>query len=263
VSTGVHQGRAARAVAAGALAAAVLAGCSGPSAPAGPPASSAPASSAAQGGAAGTAIPSATSGGGGCPADGGGVPAGAGSAPTADLDRDGEPDVLWLSDAGGQRTLGVTTASGATFSTTFESAAPQAARALGQRLGGSDPGVVLLDTGRSVQLYTTAGCALAPTTDERGRPWSFDLGFTGYGTGVGCADLGQGLQLVGLLAEDDGEGTSTVTRTPIELTDDGRTARGGAAAVVVERARNDDPVVEQARSVSCGDQAEGAGEPQP
>ena len=258
MSTAVRQGRAVRAVAAGALAAAVLAGCSGPSTPAGPPASSAPASSAA-----GSATPSATPGGGGCPAGGGGVPAGAGSAPTADLDLDGEPDVLWLSDAGGQRTLGVTTASGATFSTTFQSAAPQAATALGQRLGGSGPGVVLLDTGRSVQLYTTAGCALVPTTDDRGRPWSFDLGFTGYGTGVGCADLGHGLQLVGLLAGDDGQGTSTVTRTPVELDDDGRTARGGAAEVVAERARSDDPVVAQARSVSCGDQAEGAAEPQP
>ena len=191
------------------------------------------------------------------------MPAGANSAPTADLDLDGAPDVLWLADAGGQRTLGVTTASGATSSTTFQSAAPQAAEAIGQRLGGADPGVVLLDTGRSVDLYTTTDCRLTPTTDERGEPWSFDLGFTGYGTGVGCADLGQGLQLVGLLAEDDGEGTWTVTRTAIELDDSGRTARGGAAEVVVEHARDDDPAVEQARSVSCGDQVQGVGEPQP
>ena len=265
----VRQGRAAGAagVALAALVGTLLAGCSGDQEPSSPSSPSSPADSPTS---STPATPSSTTPpvtsqpvGTGCRAGGGRVPAGANSAPTADLDLDGVPDQLWLVDQDDQRVLGVKTATGATFSTTFAGAAPQTASAIGQRLGGSDPGIVLLDTGRSVELYTTTDCELTPTTDDEGEPWSFDLGFTGYGTGVGCADLGSGLQLVGLLSEDDGEGGFRVTRTAIELDDFGRTARGGDTEVLAEHADADDPVVESAHTVTCGDQDEGVPEPRP
>jgi hypothetical protein len=186
----------------------------------------------------------------GCPA-GGSVPDGAHTGATADLDGDGRPDTLWLS-GGTPRRLGVETASGAVFSTEFTSAAPQAASALGARLG-DGTAVVLLDTGRAVPLYAVIDCALVPTANVQGQQYTFDLGFTGYGTGVGCAELRRGLQLVGLKAESTDSGTTfTVIRTPIELDDHGASARNGQDEVVAEGVSADDPAVTTAQSVTCG-----------
>jgi hypothetical protein len=186
----------------------------------------------------------------GCPA-GGSVPHGAHTGATGDLDGDGRPDTLWLS-GGSPRRLGVETASGAVFSTQFTSAAPQAASALGARLGDGSA-IVLLDTGRAVPLYAVIDCALVPTANVQGQQYTFDLGFTGYGTGVGCAELRRGLQLVGLKAESTDSGTTfTVTRTPIELDDHGASARNGQDEVVAEGVAADDPAVTEAQSVTCG-----------
>ncbi|UNX54902.1 hypothetical protein MF406_00960 [Georgenia sp. TF02-10] len=208
--------------------------------------------------------PSSPSGapGAGCPATGTAVPDGAATAPTADLDGDGAADQLWLS-GGDPRTLGVATASGAVLSTEFTSAAPQAASALGQRLGDGGPAVVLLDTGRAVDLYAVVDCEIVPTQNDQGEQYTFDRGFTGYGTGVGCVDLGSGLQLVGLKAESDEAGERfTVTRTAVELADGGRTAANGPGEVVAEDAAADDPVVTSAQAVTCGEPQEPVHEPQ-
>jgi hypothetical protein len=186
----------------------------------------------------------------GCPA-GGRVPRGAATGATADLDGDGRSDSLWFS-GGERRTLGVSTASGAVFSTVFTSGAPQTASALGARLG-EGSAVVLLNTGRSVPLYAVIGCALVPTTNVQGQQYTFDLGFTGYGTGVGCADLGHGLGLVGLNARPDGHGQSfEVTRTPILLHHHGASATNGTTKVIAKDAAADDRVVTTAQSVTCG-----------
>ncbi|WP_049821210.1 hypothetical protein [Kineococcus radiotolerans] len=202
-------------------------------------------------------------GGNGCPANAATVPAGAGTATTGDVDLDGEADTVWLA-ATPERTLGITTATGATFSTVFTSAAPQAASALGQKLQPAGPAIVLLNTGRSVALYAVVDCGLVPTLDQRGEPYAFDLGFTGYGTGVGCVAGGdeEDLSLVGLNAIDTGGGTFRVTRTAVQLEDSGRRAVNGGTTVVAEGVGADDPRVTNARTVGCGNQTAGAVEPQ-
>lgn len=197
----------------------------------------------------------------GCPATDDQVPDGAATGQSADLDGDGQPDELWLS-AGTDREVGVRTASGAVFSVEFSAGAPQAATALGQRLGDGSS-IVLLNTGRSVSLYAVVGCELVPTMNPEGDQYTFDLGFTGYGTGVGCVDLGDGLQLVGLLAESDESGDSfDVTRTVITLSDDGTSAANGDSETVATDAGADDPAVLSAQEVSCGDATAQVTEPQ-
>lgn len=223
-----------------------------------PPAASgaapAPSSAASPGGTAsnGTAAPAPSSASGtACPAGGGTVPAGAATAPTVDLDGDGQADTLWLS-GGANRTLGVRTASGAVLAAGFSSGSPIAAKALGQRLADGSA-IVLLDTGRSVALYAVVDCELVPTRNVQGGQYTFDLGFTGYGTGVGCADVGKGLQLVGLNAAPAESGSSfEVTRTPIELQNGGVSARNGTTEVLAKDVPGDDPAVTDARTVTCG-----------
>jgi len=235
-----------------------------------PPATTAPAaspapstSSATASTADGTPDSPAAGGGTGCVANSATIPAGAGTAVTGDVDLDGAPDTVWLADTP-DRTLGITTATGATFSTTYSSAAPQAASALGQELQPAGPAIVLLDLGRSVALYAVVDCRLVPTLNAQGQQYTFDLGFTGYGTGVGCVAGGdeEDLQLVGLDAQDTGNGTFRVTRTAVRLSDFGRRATNGATTVVAEGVGSDSPYVQDARTVGCGDHRQVAGEPQ-
>ncbi|WP_420114589.1 hypothetical protein [Pseudactinotalea sp.] len=210
---------------------------------------------------AGTTDPASTESGtaAGCAATDDTVPPEAELGPTADLDGDGAADELWLADVDGTHMLGVQTASGAVFSTEFTSAAPQAASALGQVLGDGSA-IVLLDTGREVPLYAVIDCALTPTQNDQAEQYTFDRGFTGYGTGVGCIDVdGGGLSLVGYLAEVEGE-RATVTTTAIELSDGGAAASNGEATEQTDLDA-DDPAVEAASEVSCGD-AEPVMEPQ-
>lgn len=193
--------------------------------------------------------------GNGCPANSTKRPAGAKTGRTADLDLDGEEDTLWIADVDQKRVLGVTTASGATFSTTFRSAAPQAASAVGQKMASAGPAIILLNGGRSVLLYDVINCSIVPTSNPQGQQYTFDLGFTGYGTGVECVRNGSGYQLAGLLAKQEGSGY-TVTRTAITLSEFGRRARNGATSTLTRGAGQDSPVVEQARTVTCGSGAQ-------
>ncbi|WP_170297300.1 hypothetical protein, partial [Georgenia thermotolerans] len=188
-------------------------------------------------------------GGTGCAATGAAVPDGAASAPTVDLDGDGAPDALWLS-AGVPRILGVRTHSGAVFSVEFSSGAPQAARAQGQRLADGSA-IILLDTGRAVPLYAVVDCAIVPTRNVQGHQYTFDLGFTGYGTGVSCEDVGKGLQLVGWNATSATGDRFEVTRTPIELADHGARATNGPTTTVARGVPVDDSAVTAAHGVSC------------
>ncbi len=191
----------------------------------------------------------------GCAATDATVPENAAVGPTADLDGDGKPDELWLADDGNTRMLGVRTASGAVFSTDFTSAAPEPASAIGQVLGDGSA-IVLLDTGRAVPLYAVVDCELVATQNAEGEQYTFDLGFTGYGTGVGCEDGG----LVGYLADTSGDKT-TVTTTAITLSDQGATAANGDSTTTSDLA-SDDPLVQQATSVTCGDNEPPVQEPQ-
>jgi hypothetical protein len=249
----------------------VLAGCSGSS-------DAGTSTAAATSTAGGSSIPSSTSTAGvattsapaatgaqtannGCTKNGQAIPKGAGKASSPDLDHDGKRDMVWLSDSGTTRRLGVRTASGATFSTTFTSAAPQAASAIGQRLGdGSE--IILLDTGRSVQLYAVVNCQIVVSKNAQGKQYSFDLGFTGFGTGVRCVNVGRGLQVAGMLAEPDADSKFTVYRTRVALSDQGRQARNTARQTLATKAAADSSVVKSAQTVTCGSGNPGANEPE-
>jgi hypothetical protein len=196
----------------------------------------------------------APGGGGGANAGGGGAacaptdaaaPAGATTAPTIDVDGDGEDDTMWMSGASpsdGARTFGITTASGATFSTPFNSASPIAASALAFEPDERLPAYVLISDGRIGSLWVVADCAISQVTNPQGEQYTFDLGgFTGYGT----------RDLVGLLAESDDPSTTRITRTIIEL--DGASASNGASDEITAHSPADDTEIESARTVSCGD----------
>jgi len=191
----------------------------------------------------------------GCPAEGDGPPAGAGTHEVVDVDGDGRPDTAWLT-GGADRAFGVTTASGATFSAPLDSASPQAASAVVNVVAAGDgtAPVALVDTGREVLLLSLAGCAVTPTQNAQGEPYTFDKGFTGFGTGVGCTEEDGVLRLAGLNAVSDDDGTSfTVTRTFVDLDADARTAANGDEETVATDAGPDEAVVTTAQETSCGD----------
>lgn len=196
----------------------------------------------------------------GCPPNRKKVPTGARTAPTADLDLDGEPDTLWFARIDQSRVLGVTTATKATFSTTFTGSTAQAASALGQQLDYAGPAIVLLNLGRSVQLWDVVDCGLVPTRNLHGRRYEFDLGFTGYGTGVECVHQGDSYELAGLLATEE-NGGYRVTRTAVILDDHGKQARNGVRTTLAARATADSAVARRARTVTCGTGAQVAESP--
>jgi len=192
----------------------------------------------------------------GCTGAGGAAPAGAATVDTIDLDGDGVPDRLWIADDGGTRTVGVSTAAGATLTHPVDLAGPAGATAFALRPDPAEPALVLVSDNRVADLLVVQDCALVAATDTRGEPWQFDQGFAGQGTGVGCVDLdGDGtLDLVGLNLVDD-----TVTRTLIHV--DGTVASAGTSDEV---AAGTDAARETARAITCGDRtlsADGVHEP--
>lgn len=193
----------------------------------------------------------------GCPATDVGTPEGADVVEVVDVDGDGAPDEAWLT-GGADRTFGITTASGATFSVPVDSASPLPASAVVDVVGSDSTPIALVDTGRSVALYGLSGCAITVTENEQGEPYTFDKGFTGYGTGVGCIESDGALQLVGLdaVSDDDGE-TFRVSRTFVDLSRGGGLATNGETEVVAEGAGPNDPAVTTAQETSCGDYVAG------
>jgi hypothetical protein len=190
----------------------------------------------------------------GCPATGDGPPAGAGTHEVVDVDGDGRPDTAWLT-GGADRTFGITTASGATFSAPVESASPQPASAIVNLVAAGDgtAPVALVDTGREVLLFSAAGCAVTPTQNAQGETYTFDKGFTGFGTGVGCTEQDGELRLAGLDAVSDDGASFTVDRTFVDLDTDARTAANGQEETVATDAGPDEAVVTTAHETSCGD----------
>jgi hypothetical protein len=200
--------------------------------------------------------------GNGCARNNVAIPADARRVRSADLDLDGEADTLWLADVAGKRTVGVRTATGATFSTVFSSAAPQQAIAIAQKMAPAGPAIVLLDAGRSVLLFDVVDCQLVPTKNKQGAQYIFDKGFTSYGTGVECTRNGSEYTLAGLLAQPESSNTGvTVFRTTIALSDFGRQARNGTRQTVVAHASSSDPRVRHAQTVSCGTPSASVTEP--
>ncbi|HEV7725855.1 MAG TPA: hypothetical protein VGO74_02900 [Modestobacter sp.] len=195
-----------------------------------------------------TAAGTTPGGAAGCPASGTGVPSGTNSAPTVDVDGDGRPDTVWIAQqpgADGGVDFGVTTASGSTSSATLTSAGPVDRSVLVADVTGDGEPVALASDGRQVLLYTVSACTVVPVRDDAGRQYSFDLGSTGFGTGVGCADVdGDGTRdLVGLLADGP-----SITHTIVELA--GPTAANGTSVTISDAGPG---LLEEARQVTCGD----------
>jgi hypothetical protein len=184
----------------------------------------------------------------------GGLPPGVHSAPTIDVDGDGRPDTAWIAaepEADGGVPFGVTTAAGGTFSATIRSASPIARSVLVADVTGSGELIALASDGRQVLLYAVNRCSFVVVRNVQGRQYTFDLGFTGYGTGVGCIDVtGDGVRdLVGLRLLTAADGTPrSVERTVVTLR--GPDARNGATGTVPVRSPAG---AETARSVTCGD----------
>jgi hypothetical protein len=184
----------------------------------------------------------------GCPATGDGVPAGADSAPTLDVDGDGRADTAWIAGApaaDGSVTFGITTASGGTFTGSIASASPVQRSVLVADVTGKGELVALGSDGRQVLLYAISRCKIIPVQNVQGEQYAFDLGFTGFGTGVGCLDVdGDGTRdLAGLLAKN-----TAITRTAVDL--DGPRATNGASSTVTGASSAQ---LDLAHQVTCGD----------
>jgi len=195
-----------------------------------------------------------TTGAAGCDATDDVTPEGADTHEVVDVDGDGEPDTAWLS-GGADRRFGLTTASGATFSVPIDSASPQRASAVVNVVAAGDgtAPVALVDTGREVLLFSVADCDIAATQNLAGDGYTFDKGFTGNGTGVGCTEVDGELRLAGLNATSADGKSFTVTRTFVDLDDGAMTASNGEESTVAHDVGPDDPVVVTAQEASCGD----------
>jgi hypothetical protein len=190
----------------------------------------------------------------GCAPGGAAIPSGAATGLTQDLDGDGLKDTLWLADKGSSRILGVETASGGRFSRTFSSASPVRANAVAGRLGDGSA-IILLDFNREAKLYAVTGCKIVPTLNTQGRQYTFDEGYTGYGSGAGCPVVGaSGRRLVGYLAKPGGHGDGyIVKRTLINLSKNGTRATNGPVEVLGEGLPGSDKAVTTAQEIICAD----------
>jgi hypothetical protein len=189
----------------------------------------------------------------GCPSVGRALPPGAVSRPTVDVDGDGRPDTAFIADSpdsSGGVAFGIRTASGGVFSATIRSASPVARSVLVADVTGHGEVIALASDNRQVQLWAVSACQLVPEQNAQGQQYAFDLGFTGYGTGVGCVDAnGDGTtDLVGLKFVAEPQGAGTIQRTIVVLK--GPQARNGATdSVPVTRAS----LADEAQAVTCGD----------
>lgn len=187
----------------------------------------------------------------GCPPGGSGAPAGATSAQTIDVDGDGRPDTLWLMTAAAPARMGITTASGASFETPLTFAGGSQPSALVADVTGNGSQIIAFGfNSRVVDLLQIINCEFLVVTNPQNQPYTFDLGFTGYGTGVGCVDAnGDGVRdLVGLNVVRDGAGQATsITRTVIILKA-ARASNGQTYSLSVTPA-----ALASASTVTCGD----------
>jgi hypothetical protein len=181
------------------------------------------------------------------------VPAGAPHQLVGDVDGDGEKDTAYLDGKpGGTITFGIVTALGGGSSVPFESASPVERRALTVDADQRGPSEVFLSDGRSVQLLAFVDCRLRAVKDAKGVPYTFDRGFRGTGTGVGCVDVdGDGRRdLVGLEVEGSEGDSVGWSRTVVEL--DGATARNGKTDTGTYERPADDARIDLLSQVTCG-----------
>jgi hypothetical protein len=159
----------------------------------------------------------------------------------------GHGDMLWVSHTG---SVGITVPAG-TGVVQVSNAGPLPLQALLIDAQQNGQRQLIVSNGRGAHLYLVSGCDITPAIDQQGDPFVFDLeNLRGTGTGIGCADMGDGRHLVGLQAVLGPTGW-TVRRTQIDF--DGATAKLGRSDTVAA-ASAQDPAVTDAQTISCGDQ---------
>ena len=188
----------------------------------------------------------------GCAGDGSGT-----FAPnTGDIDRDGQPDMIWGFTGEGGTAFGVETAAGATSGIDFAdgsfgdgSTVPVALVAPAQD---GLPTLIFVQSGQLAGLYTFENCALRPATNDGGGFYEFAIGAgaSQFGTGVGCTDVNGRFELVGLNIVRGDDASVDWERTIIEL--DGTTATNGAFDSGTFDVGVDDTSIALLSTVSCG-----------
>lgn len=229
------------------------------------PTTSAPATTGGSATTAGEATSTTSAPAAGCTTPGSGAPAGAVSKQVDDLDGDGRPDVVWIADAqgDGQVSVGVTTAAGGSTAVAFDSASPVRRSVLVADADEQGPVELFFDDGRSVGLHAFVDCTIVPVEDQEGAPYTFSLGFTDHGTGVGCIDTPDGRRLAGLDRGEQVGSTVPWTSTVVDL--DGTVATNGAEAEGSYTVPADDAEIALLSTVTCGDRtvdADGVSLPQ-
>jgi hypothetical protein len=155
-------------------------------------------------------------------------------------------DMLWISRTG---TVGITTPAG-TGVVQVQNAGPMPLQALLIDAQQNGQRQLIVSNGRGAHLYLVNGCDITTVIDQQGQPFMFDLeNLRGQGTGIGCADLGEGRRLVSLQAVV-GDNGWTVRRTAIDF--DGATAKSGRSDTQ-NASSQQDPIVTAAQSITCGD----------
>jgi hypothetical protein len=198
-----------------------------------------------------TAAPASAAG---CPAGGEPPPPRAVQQQIDDLDGDGLPDALWIADVrdpdgATRRFVGVSTASGAISDLQITTASPIPLSALAINAQDDGDHQIIVSDGRGAYLYAFADCGIQTVVDTRGAPFVFDMrNLRDNGTGVGCADLGDGPKLVALqaLLQND---QWTIRRTAIDL--NGTVASVGRSDAVTAGSAQD-PAVTAAQTITCG-----------
>jgi hypothetical protein len=205
-------------------------------------------------------VTGSSTGSAGCKAGGLSVPQDANQVSTDDMDGDGQNDTLWLGHRGGQRLMGVATASGSRFAVAInnldsaeaEQRVGDTVSAVAGRLGDGSA-VILMDVGRAAVLYAVARCRIVPTENIKGERFTFDMGYAGTGNGVGCSVVDGRRTLVAYLAEYNSRGsTYRVTQTTVKISPNGERATNGRSVVLAARAPETGALVTRATSVSCG-----------
>jgi hypothetical protein len=190
----------------------------------------------------------------GCPATSESIPDDAVTAKIGDVDGDGENDVQWYSEATVPFVYGITTASGATIA--LDDPLPGANTHSGWTARLHNGVVVtVLDDGRGAVLHALVDCEFVTPIGVDARPYTFDMqNLRGFGTGVGCLEVEDGLELNGLQVTENRGNTYSIQSTGITVSTDGLTAMNGYTAVE-SSLDADDPRLALAHTSSCADTA--------
>jgi hypothetical protein len=188
----------------------------------------------------------------GCPVTGESMPDDAVTAEIGDVDGDTENDLQWYSEATVPFVYGITTASGATITIDDPLAGPNTHSGWTAQLHNGVV-VTVLDDGRSAVLQAVVDCEFVTPIGVDARPYTFDMqNLRGFGTGVGCLEVQDGLELNGLQVTQNRGNTYSLQSTGITVSTDGLTAMNGYTAVEPSLDAEDRRIA-LARTSSCAD----------